>query len=136
MNLVVIHIRETLLVSTGAAREDRKGLRIAYVDNLRALMTTLVLLTHVAVTYSGMGSCHSTSFRGRGLSGSRSPYRYAHTLFPAFPSRMGSLVLVPAEKGCPVEYEYTLASIFPGEQGVFNAIVVFQRNPFIPLELS
>jgi len=43
-------------MSTDAAREDRKGSRIAYVDNLRALMITLVVLTHVAVTYSGLGS--------------------------------------------------------------------------------
>jgi hypothetical protein len=48
---------------------------------------------------------------------------------------MGALVLAPAEKGRPVEDEYTLAFIFPGKLVVFNAIVVFEYSPIIPLEI-
>lgn len=36
--------------------KKRQGSRLAYIDNLRALMIIFVVMIHTAVTYSGFGS--------------------------------------------------------------------------------
>jgi glucans biosynthesis protein C len=54
-------------VKTGVEQTAVKSPRLAYIDNLRALVIVFVVLTHAAVTYSGLGSWFYTEGHDLGL---------------------------------------------------------------------